>query len=184
MKLRNVLGLAATWLILSACSAVYAPQPVGDEPYVLDASWTGTWHADEGVFSTAVVNAEEGLLQIASIEPKSGGIDIETFQGFVRQRDGVVIFNVKDKESEHGYHWFIVDDDIERYALFWLPDPAAFKAAISAGTIPGTVLNPDDEKSDDVVLGELDAAHFERILDPASGLVDWKQPSVMIRVSD
>jgi hypothetical protein len=184
MKLRNTFVLAVGALVLSACSAVYSPQPLGDQAYVLDSSWTGTWQTDDGVYSTAVVNEEQGLLQIASIEPKPGGIDIETFQGFVRSLDGLVIISIKDKETDHGYHWFVVNEGIEHYAVLWLPDPAAFKAAIIDGKLPGTVLNPDDEDSDDVVLGELTAAHFELISDPASGLIDWRKPSVLIRVAD
>ena len=184
MKLRNAFVLALGCLVLSACSAVYSPQPLGDRPYVLDSSWTGTWHTDDGVYSTAVLNGEQGLLQIASIEPQAGGIDIEAFQGFVRSHDGLVLISIKDKETDHGYHWFVVKEDIEHYAVLWLPDPAAFKAAIIEGKLPGTVLNPDDEDSDDVVLGELDAAHFEMIANPASGLIDWRKPSVLIRVAD
>jgi hypothetical protein len=176
--------MAAACLALSACSAVYAPQPLGDQPYALDSSWTGTWQSDDGVFSTAVVNGEQGLLQIASIETKSGGIDIETFQGFVRSQNGLVIISIKDKETDHGYHWFVVKDDIEHYALLWLPDPAAFKTAIIEGKLPGTVLEPDDEDSDDVVLGNLAPVHFELIANPASGLIDWRKPFVLIRVAD
>lgn len=184
MKLRNVWIWITAFLVLPACSAVYAPQPLGEEPHVLDASWTGTWQTDDGVFSTAVVDAEQGLLQIASIEPKTGGIDIETFQGFVRNEGNLVIISIRDKESDHGFLWFVVNGDIERYALLWMPDPAAFKAAITAGKLPGSVLNPEDEDSDDVVLGELEAAHFEMIADPASRLINWKRPSVLVRVSD
>ena len=184
MKHLKAYAMAVAGLALAACSAVYAPQPLGGEALVLDSTWTGNWQTDDGVVSTAVVDADQGLLQIVSIEPRSGGIDIETFQGFVRQHGGTVFVSIKDKESDHGYHWFVVNDDIGRYALFWYPVPAAFKAAVIEGTLPGTVLNPDDENSDDVLLGELDEAHFEMIANPASGLVDWRRPSVLIRVSD
>ena len=184
MNIRSVILLAAAWLILSACSSVYSPQPLGGEPLVLDSSWSGTWKVDDGVLTTAVVDKQKGLLQIASLEAKSGGIDIETFQAFVKTRGDTVIVNVKDKESEHGYHWFVVDKEAGRYALLWGPDAEAFKAAILAGKLPGQLLNPDDEDSDDVVLGELEQAHYEMIADPASGLIDWKDPAVLIRISD
>ena len=33
-------------------------------------------------------------------------------------------------------------------------------------------------------LGELEPEHLDRIIDPASGLVDWKDPLVLVRVAD
>ena len=63
-------------------------------------------------------------------------------------------------------------------------DVAKIKSALENVKLPGTVLKPDDPNSDDVVLGELEPEHLDRIIDPASGLVDWKDPLVLVRVAD
>lgn len=184
MKPHTVVTLALAWLALSACSAVYSPEPLGDKPMVLDSSWSGTWLADGDVVTTAVADAENGLLQAAWLETKPGGIEMETFQALIRTRGDLVIANVRDKDSEHGYHWMIINKQTDSHVLLWFPDAEQFRAAISEKKIPGKVLYPDDQQRDDVVLGKLEREHFELIDDPASGLLGWKNPSVMTRISD
>ena len=131
-------------ILLTGCSAVYAPEPLGDRAVQLDSSWAGSWLSDDATVTT----------------------------------------NVHDDQTKHGYHWFLVEKKSDRLVLVWGPDAEQFVTAISEEKLPGTVLKPDDPNSDDVVLGELEPEHLDRIIDPASGLVDWKDPLVLVRVAD
>ena len=176
--------LALAGLLISACSSVYTQQPLGDEPVVLDASWAGTWLADEGAVTTNVVDGGKGLLQVAWLDSKPEGIEMESFTVAVRSRGDLVFANIRDDESEHGYHWLIIERKSSQLVLAWFPDAEVFNAAVAEKKLPGKVLYPDEEDRDDVVLGEMQQEHFDLITDPASGLMDWKSPIVMLRVSE
>ena len=171
-------------ILLTGCSAVYAPEPLGDRAVQLDSSWAGSWLSDDATVTTTVIDAEKGLLQFAWLEAKSGSIEMNSYRVALRSRGETIFANVHDDQTKHGYHWFLVEKKSDRLVLVWGPDAEQFVTAISEEKLPGTVLKPDDPDSDDVVLGELEPEHLDRIIDPASGLVDWKDPLVLVRVAD
>lgn len=181
---RYALAILAIAGLLFGCSAVYAPQPMGDKAVKLDSSWAGTWLSDDGTVSTTVIDAANGLLQFAWLETKDKGIQMESYRVVIRARGDTMFANVRDEESEHGYHWFLVKKKSDRLALVWGPDAEQFARAIDEKALPGRRLHPDDPKRDDVLLGELEPEHIDRIIDPASGLLDWKDPLVLIRMAD
>ena len=41
---------------------------------------------------------------------------------------------------------------------------------------------PGEETDDGVMLGVLKSEHLEMIIDPSTNLLDWKNPSVFIRI--
>lgn len=184
MKLRTIALIALAWLLLPGCSSVFSPEQLGDKPVVLDETWSGTWLAGDNVIITRVANGEEGLLQVAWLENKSDGIEMESFQVAVRARGDLVFGNVKDEETEHGYHWLVMDKKSNRAMLAWYPDADRFEKAITAELIPGKVLYPEDHRRDDVVLGDLEQKHYDLIGSPGSGLLDWKEPLVLIKISE
>jgi len=175
--LRALPVLLALALVLGGCESVYAPRPMGDTAVVLDDSWSGTWLVDGGALTTRVRDAEQGALQVAWIETGPDGLELEALDGTVRSGAGLLFFSTRDTETEHGYQWLLVDRDADRVRA-WYPDPQAFVAAVERGEIPGRAFDGS------VVLGELTDAHLARIADPASGLLEWREPLVLLRVGD
>lgn len=172
--MRIIIALSAL-LWLAGCESVYAPKPMGDEAVVLDDSWTGTWLAEGGALTSVVRDAASGSLQVAWIETGEQGVELEVLDGSVRRGAGLVFLSFRDKETEHGYQWLLLDHAPERVRA-WYPKPEAFVAAVESGEIPGKAFEGS------VILGELTDAHLARIADPASGLLDWREPLVLIRV--
>lgn len=184
MKLRLLFISVCMCLLLPACTSVYISEPLGDEPVVLDSSWEGTWLTDDGVVEASVLDGSQGLLQLAAIESGPEGLSLETFNVALKEKDGVVYANVRDDEAENIYYWAIVDRKSGGYIVVWYPEAKKFKALISEEKFPGRFQKPGDEHNDNVILGELKPEHLEMINDPASGLIDWKTPSVMIKMPD
>jgi len=175
MKRTQVLFLATALLVLGGCESVYAPQPMGDTVVVLDDNWSGTWLAEGGALTTRVRDAEKGLLQVGWIETGPEGIELELLDGTVRSGAGLLFFSTRDKETEHGFQWLLIDRDADRVRA-WYPDPESFVAAVERGEIPGKAFEGS------VVLGELTEEHLTRIADPTSGLLLWREPLVLLRV--
>jgi hypothetical protein len=175
MKRIRMLFAVLALLVLGGCESVYAPRPMGKQPVPLDEGWSGTWLADGAAVTTRVRDAEKGLLQVAWIETGQQGLELEVLEGAVRSGAGLTFFSVKDKETEHGYQWLIIDHAPGRIRA-WYPDPEAFVGAVERGEIPGRAFEGS------VVLGELTDEHLARIAEPASGLLEWREPLVLLRV--
>ena len=162
-------------LFLAGCESVYAPRPMGGEPVGLDDSWNGTWRVDDGALTTVVRDAQQGLLQVAWVEVGAEGAELEVLEGAVRSGAGRLFFSIKDRETEHGYQWLLLDRAPHRVRA-WYPDPEAFVAAVEQGRIPGKAFEGS------VILGELADEHLLLIAEPSSGLLDWSEPLVLLRV--
>lgn len=184
MKLRLFFISVCICLLLPACTSVYVSKPIGETPLVLDSSWEGSWLTDDGVVESSLVDGEQGLLQLAAIESGPEGLRLETAIVALKEKDGVIYANVRDDETEKLYYWAIVARKSDRFIVAWYPEAKKFKSLIAQEKFPGSLQKPGDEHNDNVILGELKPEHLAMINDPASGLVDWKDPVVMIRVSE
>ena len=184
MKIRPVLMSVCACLLLPACTSVYVSSPLGEKPVVLDPGWEGSWLTDDGVVESSVMDGEQGLLQLAAIESGPEGLHLETVTVALKEKDGVLYANVSDDEVENLYHWAIVDRKSDGYIVAWYPEAKKFKSLIAEEKFPGRFQKPGDEHNHNVILGELKPEHLEMISDPASGLVDWKNPVVMIKMTD
>jgi len=180
MKFRVALILVSLVLFLTGCEAVYAPAPIGETVVKLNVEeWQGTWLASEMVITTTVLDPEQGLLQAAWIERGEEGAKFEVMEGQVRDSGGLLFANIKD-DNEEGvlrYLWLRVEKSDTHFTL-WSPDITQFKAMIEDGSLPGEVIE------DGVVLGELKPEHIALINDPATKLLDWKDPAVFVRIAD
>ena len=183
MNLGKSLFSLCAGLLLCACSEVYVSQPVGDEPLVLDDSWTGTWLSDGHIMHTVVVDAEKGLLQAAWIEPGENGFELQQYPVQVRQSGEYRFVSIPDEEDGQGYVWALVKKESSEI-LLWSPDPGKFAALVRAGEFPGRMQEPENPDNDTVVLEKLEAEALELVVDPATGLLDWQDPLVMERLVD
>jgi hypothetical protein len=181
----RMLGLSITFLLLSACEAVFTEQPLGEQSTVLDKeTWQGTWLSDGVVLMTTVVDAEKGVLQAAWLERGDEGARMESYTGFVRHTDDWLFLNMQqpteDTEAVAGneYFWARVDNNGQRSILWW-PNVNEMRIAVNTGKLPGLV-----KEDKDVRLAPLNMQHIELINTPSSNLLNWAEPDIFVRIGD
>lgn len=192
----------ATWLasclavlLLAGCEAVYSPQPLGDTAVALDpAEWQGTWLAPDTVIITTVLDGEVGRLQTAWMERGPEGAKMEVVEGSIRATGEWTFANMLDDkrdaeqpaagenegetpaDSEPVYSWLRLQKG-QNHLTVWSPNVEQFKLFVGDGRLPGRVTD------DGVVLGVLTPAQLALINDPASGLLDWNNPAVFVKIA-
>ncbi len=167
-------------LLLVGCDAVFTPAPLGNTVVQLEPEeWQGTWLAPDMVVITTVLDKDKGRLQAAWVERGKDGASLEVVESLIRTSGDMMFANIRD-DNENGeprYVWLSLDKD-ENHFTVWSPNLEQFRLAIADGSLPGK------ETDDGVVLGELEPKHLEMIIDPATGLLNWKDPGVFVRVGD
>jgi hypothetical protein len=183
-------------LLLAGCEAVYSSRPLGDTAVALDpAEWQATWIGPDMVITTTVLDGAAGRLQSAWIERGPGGATLEVAEGDVRATGDWTFANMLDEkdppaestdsdsdgasgaEPEPRYTWVRLQKG-QNYLTVWSPNVERFKVYVGDGRLPGRVTD------DGVVLGELTPAQLALINDPASGLLDWSNPTVFVRIAE
>lgn len=182
-------------LLLAGCDAVYSPRPLGDTAVALDpAEWQGVWLGPDMVITTTVLDGDAGRLQTAWIERGSGGAKLEVLEGSVRATGDWVFANTLEEKDESGespdenaesatsadskprYTWLRLQKSANHLTA-WSPNVEQFKVFVGDGRLPGRVTD------DGVELAELTPAQLALINDPASGLLDWSNPAVFVRIA-
>jgi hypothetical protein len=181
-------------LVLVGCEAVYSPRPLGDTPVALDpAEWQGIWLGPDMVITTTVLDGEAGRLQTAWIERGPGGAKLEVVEGSIRATGDWAFANTLDEKEDAEappveaegtaadvdtgprYTWLRLQKG-ENQLTAWSPNVEQFKVFVGDGRLPGRVTD------DGVELAELTPAQLALINDPASGLLDWSNPAVFVRI--
>ena len=173
--MRLITLLLCTFL-LAACDSVTTDGPIGT-PVAIDASqWEGIWLHEESAITIRVVDAAAGELESAWIETKNDGLVMERQRGQIRQA-GQWQFAVMPAEGEADtQRYFLARALMEDGRLIlWTANPAAFRAAVETGRLPGTV------EDDDVRLPAPDDALVEKLIADGPTLFDWESPLVLIR---
>ena len=184
MKLCEILTVVAIAILMSGCAAVYVPEPLGEEAVKLDDSWSGTWLHDDGIITTRVADADKGTLDVVWIEESEGKFKMETFTAIIRSHDGHVFANFKDKDSDHGYFWLLVDKRSRDEAVIWSANAKQFRSLISDSKLEGQILHPESEHNHNVALKEVPGDLLEKITEPSANLLQWQEPGFMVRVTD
>jgi len=192
-KATRQLALALACMLLCACSNVYSPVPMGENPVALSAQeWEGTWLSTEGAIYISVSDAQTGKIKMTEI----GGDNPEVMEIQIRSSGDWMFGTILGKESEEpvpdadgdeieaGYLWGRVRIDSDQLFL-WYPDVGKFTTLINDGTLPGKVGKKDKFGLADVHLDELSAGHYEIIASSSNGvLMKWDVPLAMIRFRD
>jgi hypothetical protein len=181
MKLAVLLFASLVVLALSGCSAVYVTQPMGEKPWRIEAQdWDGTWIHKEGSVTVKVLDGENGVLRIASIEPKEKDLVFETHDVQLRQSGSCIFASTKADSStdEPRYLWARLKRD-GKQVIVWLPAGPEFKALVQAQKLPGR-----SEGESDVILDNLESRHLSIIAREQEGvLFAWDEPIVFLRFS-
>ncbi len=178
MSVIRLIACALLVVVLAGCAVVASKQPVGETPLSLDDSdWEGTWLTEDGTLTVRVVDAEQGLLQVAWVEQQGGEFVLETIDVMLRQyRDWTFASFAGVEEGQSDLLWSRLDRN-ERQLFLWAPRPEEFKRLVEEGLLPGAVTG------DDVLLERLDADHLAILVSEEHGvLFDWDEPMALHRL--
>jgi hypothetical protein len=175
--MKKLAFLLFVWGVFAAtgCNAVYAPNPMGDEPVYLNrGKWEGTWTDGEECAIFKVLDAQKGILRIAWIEDSQGQLKYETRDVYLRNAGEHMFASIKEKES---FLWAKVKRTGEQVVV-WDPDVEKFKAMVREGKLPGKI---DDNNN--IILDDLTPEHVSIIASESEGLLfDLQNPQAVIRI--
>lgn len=182
--MRYLLQILSLFLAFNlwGCASVYVESPLGGEPLVLEASdWEGQWvGGGDAVAAVRVVDRDRGVLQVSEINYEPGDrahLDSETV--YLRQWNDFLFAGVPTQgEDDRPLFFWARLERVGNRVVFWLPDHHKIKALVEAGKLPGTI-----EKDGDVVLGQLEEAHYRILTSEEEGILyQWENPGVLMRI--
>jgi len=168
--------LCITAIIVTGCTAVYSPAPVGSEPAVLDVDeWNGTWIHSGGYLTMTVIGPEEARVRVGWVE----GEKVETYEGLIRTAGDWMFGNVHNGPEKTTWLWGRILKESGKIIL-WVPSVEVFATMVKSGQLPGTI---DDDGN--VVLSELSPEHLRSIMSCTAGpAMDWEHPIALLRDPD
>lgn len=163
--------------LILGCAAVTSVAPVGERPKEISRNeWSGTWIHKSHSMTIKVLNEQKGLLQVAWVEEKEGGLKLESHQVAIRESGEWIFGNVKEKEDAASFHWALMKKEVGQI-IVWTPDPTHFRKLVQTGVLRGKA-----EKYD-VILEKLTSDDLKGILSGDQGVCfEWQNPFVFFRL--
>ena len=164
--------------LICGCASVSSVEPVGERLKELSQNeWGGTWIHKNHAITIKVSDKQRGLLQVAWVENKGGGLKLESYEAEIRESGEWMVGNIKEKPDSDRYYWALVKKD-EGQIIVWTPDPAQFTKLVQTDVLRGKL-----EKGGDVTLEKFTPDHLKVVLSGEKGLCfDWKNPLVFFRL--
>ena len=164
--------------LICGCAVVSSVEPVGERLKELSQNeWGGTWIHKNHAITIKVSDKQRGLLQMAWVEEKEGGLKLESYEVEIRESGEWMFGNVKEKQGPDGYYWGLFKKD-EGQIIVWTPDPSQFTKLVQTGVLRGK-----PEKGGSVVLEKFTPEHLKIVLSGDKGACfDWKNPIVFFRM--
>jgi len=173
------LALAGLILLTTCgCNSVISKRPVGEKPArIVAKEWEGNWVTTDGAVKVKVVDADQGILEVAWLEDdKQGNSTLKTADIEVRESRGWLFANTKEEDKGRGYLWGRIRNE-DGQMMVWSPDETLFKQLMKEGVFPGKV------DGDDVILEDLKPQHLKIITSGEGGvLFSWHEPTVFMKV--
>ncbi len=163
--------------LLFGCATVSSVEPVGERPKEISQNeWGGTWiHKDHSI-TIKVLNEQKGLLQVAWVEEKEGGLKLESYEVAIRESGEWIFGNVKGKGDAPSHYWALMRKEVGQM-IVWTPDPEQFRKRVQTGDLRGKV-----EKYD-IILEKLTPEDLKGILSGNKGVCfEWQNPVVFFRI--
>ena len=159
--------------LIFGCATVSSVEPVGERPKEISPNeWDGTWISKSHSITIKVLDEQKGLLQVAWVEEKEGGLKIESYQVAVRESGEWLFGNVKETQDSASYYWALVKTDAGQI-IVWTPDPLKFQKLVLAGDLRGKV------ERDNTILERLTPSDLRGILPGDKGVCfEWRNPVV------
>ncbi len=166
-----------TGTLIFGCAAVSSVEPVGERPKVISQNeWGGTWVNESHSITIQVLDEQKGLLQVAWVEEKGGGLKIESYRAAIRESGEWIFGNVKEREDSASHYWALIKKDAGQI-IVWAPDPTQFRKLVETGVLRGKL-----EKYD-VILERLTLDDLKGILSGDKGACfEWQNPIVFFRL--
>jgi len=163
--------------LIFGCATVSSVEPVGERPKEISQNeWGGTWiHKDHSI-TIKVLNEQKGLLQVAWVEEKEGGLKFESHEVAIRESGEWIFGNVKGKGDAASHYWALMKKEASQI-IAWTPDPAPFRKLVQTGILRGKV------EKDDIILEKLTPDDLKGILSGDKGVCfEWQNPVVFFRI--
>jgi hypothetical protein len=177
-------------LAASGCNSVYSIKPMGKNPVPLSPEeWDGTWIAilegnSKNVFNLVtvkVIDEKQGLLRAAAIAADNVDIGLQTTTIHIRESNSTLFASRLANPSSDRYVWGLIFKEGGKIIL-WVPAPKSFGELVNDGTLPGSVYSVGE--GEDILLGEMNEQHMERILHHIQDLFLPNFPFVYSRFID
>jgi hypothetical protein len=177
----TLICLAAATLLLAGCGAPTSRGLIGNTPKQLDpAEWNGHWRSDDDSFVVRVADAEGGLLEIADLEEKNGGLELSIMHLYVREEGGATLFNLIDPANPAQTYTFGRLVRRNSFATFWPCRTDAMEQMIGRGLITGHV-TVKEKTREVLVTGGYDEL-ARQLADPQGWqLLKMEEPFTMLR---
>jgi hypothetical protein len=172
VRIRGLFTLLLS-IVIFGCATVSSIEPVGERPKeILQNEWNGTWiHKDHSI-TIKVLNEQQGLLQVAWVEEKEGGLKFESHQVAIRESGEWIFGNVKEKVGAPSHYWALIKKEAGQM-IVWTPDPAPFRKLVQTGDLRGKA------ERGDVILEKLTPDDLKGILSGNKGVCfEWQNPVV------
>lgn len=177
-----VVLLALTFL---GCSNVKTWHPMGVKPSrVLAEEWDGTWIYFDVLsyrsITIKVMDESGGVLQVGRVKSNRGDLVLEVAEVYIREAGGWMFASKVEDTSQEvpQYHWCRIQNNLKEIVAWW-PNADKFGALVETGKLPGAFADGDVE------LGALSGKNYQLIISEREGvLLNWKEPTVFVRVAD
>ena len=171
MRILQAVSIAIGMLVLSACSAVYSPRPLGkNDVYLKTSEWEGNWLLSTNppsFMEVRVKDAAKGFLIVIWYHDRAHDV----YAINLRESGDWTFANVLDDKSEL-FLWARIRRN-EGQILIWCPKPEWFEKQIRAGKLPGALT-----EGGDVLLGSLQPEHLQIIASAEKDELDWENPII------
>jgi len=159
--------------LIFGCATVSCLEPVGERPKAISPNeWDGMWINKSHSITIKVLDEQKGLLQVAWVEEKEGGLKIESYQVAVRESGEWLFGNVKETQDSPSYYWALIKKDAGQI-IVWPPDPLKFQKLVQAGDLRGKV------ERDNTILERLTPSDLKGILSGDKGICfEWRNPVI------
>jgi hypothetical protein len=163
--------------LIFGCATVSSVEPVGEHPKEISQNeWNGTWIHKDHSMTIKVLNEQKGLLQIAWVEEKEGGLKLESHDVAIRESGGWIFGNVKGKGNTTFHYWALMKKEAGQI-IAWTPDPEQFRKLVQTGVLRGKV------EGYDILLEKLTPDDLKGILSGGKGVCfEWQSPVVFFRI--
>ena len=175
MRTARIAVGAALALGLVGCDLAISKHPLGSPLAIEESEWEGTWLHGDGALTVRVLDAENGLLEVAWIEEEEELV-LETVEVHLGGFEDWTFASFAGVEDVSGFLWSRLGREGDEVILWW-PRAEALARLVEAGLLPGAV------EEGDVTLERLEAEHLAILVSEDRGvLYDWDAPMVFRRL--
>jgi hypothetical protein len=163
--------------LILGCVTVSSFEPVGERPKEISQNeWGGTWIHKDHAITIKVLDEQKGLLQVAWVEEKEGGLKFESHQVAIRESGEWIFGNVQGSRDVASHYWALVKKGAGQIVA-WTPDSEQFRKLVQTGDLRGKA------ERYDIVVEKLTPDDLKGILSGKKGICfEWQNPVVFFRI--